>query len=73
MAPTAQKKPAKSTNRLMKRAQGFVDEVVLPITQNLLAPPGDGDIIVPQRALSIVGTSSWTVEPSATSKPIPPC
>jgi glycerol-3-phosphate dehydrogenase len=29
---------------------------------NLLAPPGDGDIIVPQRNTSILGTTSWTVE-----------
>lgn len=29
---------------------------------NRLHRSGDGDIIVPQRALSIVGTSSWTVE-----------
>jgi glycerol-3-phosphate dehydrogenase len=29
---------------------------------NRLAPSGDGDIIVPQRALSVVGTSSWTVD-----------
>jgi glycerol-3-phosphate dehydrogenase len=28
---------------------------------NRLAPAGDGDIIVPQRALSLVGTTSWTV------------
>ncbi|MGH2536760.1 MAG: FAD-dependent oxidoreductase, partial [Candidatus Promineifilaceae bacterium] len=27
-----------------------------------LGPAGDGDIIVPQRGLSIVGTSSWLVE-----------
>lgn len=29
---------------------------------NRLHPSGDGDIVVPQRALSIVGTSSWTVD-----------
>ena len=29
---------------------------------NRLHPAGDGDIIVPQRRLSIVGTSSWVVE-----------
>jgi glycerol-3-phosphate dehydrogenase len=29
---------------------------------NRLHPAGDGDIVVPQRRLSIVGTSSWTVE-----------
>ncbi|HZD70103.1 MAG TPA: FAD-dependent oxidoreductase, partial [Actinomycetes bacterium] len=29
---------------------------------NRLHPAGDGDIIVPQRALSVVGTSSWVVD-----------
>jgi len=29
---------------------------------NRLHKSGDGDIIVPQRALSVVGTSSWTVD-----------
>lgn len=29
---------------------------------NRLHKSGDGDIVVPQRALSVVGTSSWTVE-----------
>jgi glycerol-3-phosphate dehydrogenase len=29
---------------------------------NHLHRSGDGDIVVPQRALSVVGTSSWTVE-----------
>jgi glycerol-3-phosphate dehydrogenase len=29
---------------------------------NRLHPSGDGDIIVPQRGLSIVGTSSWVVQ-----------
>jgi glycerol-3-phosphate dehydrogenase len=29
---------------------------------NRLHPAADGDIVVPQRALSIVGTSAWTVE-----------
>ncbi len=27
---------------------------------NRLAPSGDGDIIVPQRSLSVIGTTSWT-------------
>ena len=27
-----------------------------------LHPPGDGDVIVPQRKLSILGTSSWIVD-----------
>ena len=29
---------------------------------NRLHASGDGDIIVPQRALSVIGTSSWVVE-----------
>lgn len=29
---------------------------------NRLAPAGDGDIIVPQRGLSVVGTTSWVVD-----------
>jgi len=29
---------------------------------NRLHPAGDGDIVVPQRRLSIVGTSAWTVD-----------
>jgi glycerol-3-phosphate dehydrogenase len=29
---------------------------------NRLHPAADGDIVVPQRALSIVGTSAWTVD-----------
>lgn len=29
---------------------------------NHLAPSGDGDILVPQRALTVIGTSSWVVE-----------
>jgi glycerol-3-phosphate dehydrogenase len=29
---------------------------------NRMHPSGDGDIVLPQRALSVVGTSSWTVE-----------
>ena len=37
---------------------------------NRLAPPGDGDIIVPQRFSSIIGTTSWTVE-DADFIPIP--
>jgi glycerol-3-phosphate dehydrogenase len=38
---------------------------------NLLAPPGDGDIIVPQRDTSILGTTSWTVD-DPDNIPIPP-
>ena len=29
---------------------------------NRMHKSGDGDIVVPQRALSVVGTSSWVVE-----------
>jgi len=29
---------------------------------NRMAPSGDGDIIVPERALSVVGTTSWAVD-----------
>jgi glycerol-3-phosphate dehydrogenase len=29
---------------------------------NRLHPPGDGDIVLPQRGLSIVGTTSWTTD-----------
>jgi glycerol-3-phosphate dehydrogenase len=38
---------------------------------NLLAPPGDGDIIVPQRDTSILGTTSWMVD-DPDQIPIPP-
>jgi glycerol-3-phosphate dehydrogenase len=38
-----------------------VDKRVCNQVLNLLAPPGDGDIIVPQRSTSILGTTSWTV------------
>ena len=38
---------------------------------NLLAPPGDGDIIVPQRNTSILGTTSWMVD-DPDQIPIPP-
>lgn len=38
-----------------------VDKRLCNMVINLLAPPGDGDIIVPQRNTSILGTTSWTV------------
>jgi glycerol-3-phosphate dehydrogenase len=38
-----------------------VDRRVSNRVLNLLAPPGDGDIIIPQRNTSILGTTSWTV------------
>jgi glycerol-3-phosphate dehydrogenase len=39
-----------------------IDRRVCDMVLNLLAPPGDGDIIVPQRGTSILGTTSWNVE-----------
>lgn len=38
-----------------------VDRRVCNQVLNLLAPPDDGDIIVPQRNSSILGTTSWSV------------
>ncbi len=38
---------------------------------NRLNKPSDGDIIVPQRATSIIGTTSWPVE-NMDAIPIPP-
>ncbi len=38
---------------------------------NLLTPPADGDIIVPQRNTGILGTTSWTVS-DPDNIPIPP-
>src|SRR5689334_678616 len=38
---------------------------------NLLTPPADGDIIVPQRNTSILGTTSWAVS-DPDNIPIPP-
>lgn len=35
----------------------LVDRVI-----NRLAPPSDGDIVLPQRRAVVIGTSSWTVE-----------
>jgi glycerol-3-phosphate dehydrogenase len=39
-----------------------VQERLCNMVINLLALPGDGDIIVPQRNTSILGTTSWAVE-----------
>ncbi len=39
-----------------------IDRRVCNMVINLLDKPGDGDIIVPQRASSILGTTSWKVE-----------
>jgi glycerol-3-phosphate dehydrogenase len=43
-------------------AMATTDRRVCNMVINLLAPPGDGDIIVPQRQTSILGTTSWSVE-----------
>ena len=48
-----------------------VDRRVCNQVLNLLAPPADGDIIVPQRNTSILGTTSWTVA-DPDDIPIPP-
>jgi glycerol-3-phosphate dehydrogenase len=48
-----------------------VDRRVCNRVLNLLAPPGDGDIIVPQRNSSILGTTSWSVT-DPDDIPIPP-
>ena len=39
-----------------------IDRRMCNMVINLLAPPGDGDIIVPQRQTCILGTTSWKVE-----------
>ena len=39
-----------------------IDQRVCNMVINLLSPPVDGDIIVPQRETSILGTTSWKVE-----------
>lgn len=48
-----------------------IGERLCNMVLNLLVPPGDGDIIVPQRRTSILGTTSWEVE-DADDIPIPP-
>jgi glycerol-3-phosphate dehydrogenase len=48
-----------------------VDRRVCNQVLNLLAPPDDGDIIVPQRNSSILGTTSWSVsDPEDISIPV---
>ncbi len=43
-------------------AMATIDRRVCNMVINKLAPADDGDIIVPQRNTSILGTTSWTVE-----------
>jgi glycerol-3-phosphate dehydrogenase len=50
--------PIRPSPGVMLALRGRLCNMVL----NRMHRSGDGDIIVPQRALSIVGTSSWTVD-----------
>lgn len=50
--------PIKPSPGVMLAVHGRLCNMVI----NRLAPSGDGDIIVPQRALSVIGTTSWVVE-----------
>lgn len=50
--------PIRPSPGVMLAVRGRLCNMVI----NRLAPSGDGDIIVPQRGLSIVGTTSWVVE-----------
>jgi glycerol-3-phosphate dehydrogenase len=50
--------PVQPSPGVLLALQGRLCELVV----NRLHPAGDGDIVVPQRRLSIVGTSAWTVD-----------
>jgi glycerol-3-phosphate dehydrogenase len=50
--------PIRPSPGVMLAVRGRVCNMVV----NRLHASGDGDIIVPQRALSVIGTSSWVVE-----------
>lgn len=50
--------PVRPSPGVMVAVQGRYHNMVI----NRLHASGDGDIIVPQRNLSIIGTTSWTVE-----------
>lgn len=50
--------PIKPSPGVMLAVRGRLSNMVI----NRLAPSGDGDIIVPQRGLSVIGTTSWVVE-----------
>ena len=49
--------PVKPSPGVMLALRGRFCNMVI----NRLAPPGNGDVIVPQRGLTIVGTTSWMV------------
>ena len=50
--------PIRPSPGVMLAVRGRLCNMVI----NRLHVSGDGDIVVPQRALSVVGTSSWVVE-----------
>jgi glycerol-3-phosphate dehydrogenase len=50
--------PIRPSPGVMLALRGRICNMVV----NRLAPSGDGDIIVPQRGLSVVGTTSWVVD-----------
>ncbi len=50
--------PIQPTPGVMVAVRGRLANMVI----NRLSPPGDADIIVPQRNLSVVGTTSWFVD-----------
>jgi glycerol-3-phosphate dehydrogenase len=52
------KVPIRPSPGVMLALEGRLCNMVI----NRMTPSGDGDIIVPQRELSIVGTSSWVVD-----------
>jgi glycerol-3-phosphate dehydrogenase len=59
--------PVSPSAGVMVTLDGRLNNMVL----NRLNKPSDGDIVVPQRATSIIGTTSWTVE-DPDLIPIPP-
>lgn len=50
--------PIRPSPGVMVAVQGRLANMVI----NRMTPSGDGDIIVPQRGLSVIGTSSWVVD-----------
>mgnify|MGYP002713100781 CR=1 FL=1 len=50
--------PIRPSPGVMVAVRGRLANMVI----NRMTPSGDGDIIVPQRGLSVIGTSSWVVD-----------
>lgn len=50
--------PVRPAAGVMVAVRGRLSNMVI----NRMAPPGDADIVVPQRNLSLVGTTSWFIE-----------